>query len=82
MNESDIMLNFENHVISLAAGSFAAMTISEAKAASIAVILRPMRSPHEGGSQNAQNPTKLRKTSGDRNRDRNVNRVGLFLFEI
>ena len=66
----------------MAAGNFADMTISEAKAASIAVMLKPMRSPHEGGSQNAQNPTKLSTTSGDRNRDRNVNRVRLFLCEI
>lgn len=56
------VLNFWIHVISLATGSFAAMTISEASAASMAVMLRPMRSPHEGGSQNELNPMILRTT--------------------
>ena len=33
-----------------------------AKAASIAVILKHIRSPHDGGSQNALKPIKLRTT--------------------
>ena len=56
------MLNFENQVISDAAGRFAATTISEAIAASIAVTLKLIRSPQLGGSQNAEKPTKLRMT--------------------
>ena len=56
------MLNFENHVNSAAIGSFAAMAISEARAASIAVTLKLIRSPQLGGSQNAEKPTTLRIT--------------------
>ena len=36
-----------------------------AKAASIAVILKHIRSPHDGGSQNALKPIKLRTTFMD-----------------
>ena len=58
----DMMLNFENQVISAAAGRLAATMISDASAASMAVTLRLMRSPQLGGSQNAENPIKFNRT--------------------
>ena len=56
----EMMLNLANHMRFAAAGSFAATIISEVRAASIAQMLRVMRSPHVGGSQNALKPTKFK----------------------
>ena len=56
------MLNFENHVPSAAAGREAAMTMSKATSASMAVTERPICSPQLGGSHRAEKPTKLRMT--------------------